>query len=136
MNGPDFIVAGFPKCGTTALYHNLNRHAGIYMARTQESDKMVEHGLVGAIEMNFWNKQFDKGVQHYRERFREVVAANDAWTKHNKREAVGYDKQHYQDWASNDGVPAAVRDRYKNRFRDEKDELYGIVGEIPEWEAL
>jgi hypothetical protein len=30
---PDFIIAGAPRSGTTWLYHLLDRHPGVYMAR-------------------------------------------------------------------------------------------------------
>ena len=30
---PEFLIAGAPRCGTTWLYHLLERHPGIYMAK-------------------------------------------------------------------------------------------------------
>jgi len=33
---PDFFIVGAPKCGTTALYHYLSLHAGIYMPSLKE----------------------------------------------------------------------------------------------------
>ena len=31
MKKPNFIIAGFPKCGTTSLHHYLNEHPQIFM---------------------------------------------------------------------------------------------------------
>ena len=36
MKKPNFIIAGFPKCGTTSLYHYLNEHPDIYMPKQKE----------------------------------------------------------------------------------------------------
>ena len=36
MKKPNFIIAGFPKCGTTSLYHYLNEHPEIYMPQKKE----------------------------------------------------------------------------------------------------
>ena len=36
MKKPNFIIAGFPKCGTTSLYHYLNEHPEIYMPTQKE----------------------------------------------------------------------------------------------------
>lgn len=33
---PDFFIVGAPKCGTTALYHYLSMHPGIYMPTFKE----------------------------------------------------------------------------------------------------
>jgi hypothetical protein len=33
---PDFFIVGAPKCGTTALYHYLSLHPGIYMPALKE----------------------------------------------------------------------------------------------------
>ena len=33
---PDFFIVGAPKCGTTALYHYLSMHPGIYMPALKE----------------------------------------------------------------------------------------------------
>jgi Sulfotransferase domain len=33
---PDFIIAGAPKCGTTALFEYLSKHPRIYMPRSKE----------------------------------------------------------------------------------------------------
>ena len=36
MKKPNFIIAGFPKCGTTSLYHYLNEHPQIFMPNQKE----------------------------------------------------------------------------------------------------
>lgn len=36
MKKPNFIIAGFPKCGTTSLHHYLNEHPEIYMPSQKE----------------------------------------------------------------------------------------------------
>ena len=36
MNKPNFIIAGFPKCGTTSLHHYLNEHPEIFMPEQKE----------------------------------------------------------------------------------------------------
>ena len=33
---PDFIIAGFPKCGSSSLYHYLNQHPNICMSSMKE----------------------------------------------------------------------------------------------------
>jgi Sulfotransferase domain len=41
--GPDFVIAGFQKCGTTSLYNYLLRHPGVAPA-TKRSIKYFDHG--------------------------------------------------------------------------------------------
>ena len=36
MKKPNFIIAGFPKCGTTSLHHYLNEHPAIFMPEQKE----------------------------------------------------------------------------------------------------
>ena len=36
MKKPNFIIAGFPKCGTTSLHHYLNEHPEIFMPEQKE----------------------------------------------------------------------------------------------------
>ena len=36
MKKPNFIIAGFPKCGTTSLHHYLNEHPQIFMPSQKE----------------------------------------------------------------------------------------------------
>lgn len=62
MKFPDFIIIGAAKCGTTALWYNLDKHPDIKMALK------TQHG----IEFNFWggnNHQFKKGIDWYKLKF-------------------------------------------------------------------
>ena len=36
MKKPNFIIAGFPKCGTTSLFHYLKQHPEIFMPKQKE----------------------------------------------------------------------------------------------------
>ena len=36
MKRPNFIIAGFPKCGTTSLFHYLKQHPEIFMPKQKE----------------------------------------------------------------------------------------------------
>lgn len=36
MRLPNFLLAGFEKCGTTSIYHYLNQHPQIYMSPVKE----------------------------------------------------------------------------------------------------
>ena len=36
MKKPNFIIAGFPKCGTTSLFHILKQHPEIFMPKQKE----------------------------------------------------------------------------------------------------
>lgn len=47
MKFPDFIIVGAAKCGTTALWYNLDKHPKITMA-TKTPD---------VVGMSFWNKK-------------------------------------------------------------------------------
>lgn len=59
---PKIIIIGAAKCGTTALWYNLDKHPDIYMAtRTDES-----------IEMHFWQSKFwSKGLKWYSKKFKK-----------------------------------------------------------------
>lgn len=45
MSLPNFIVAGFPKCGSTALHYYLNEHPEIYMPKQKELHFFTSHIL-------------------------------------------------------------------------------------------
>ncbi len=45
MKKPNFIIAGFPKCGTTSLHHYLNEHPDIYMPGQKELHFFTFHIL-------------------------------------------------------------------------------------------
>lgn len=52
---PDFIIAGAPRSGTTWLYHLLDRHPGIYMAKPAKPEP--KFFLVDQI--------FERGIDYY-----------------------------------------------------------------------
>ncbi len=56
---PTFIVAGSPRSGTTYLYHLLDHHSGIYMAKPR------------APEPKFFlvDEEYAKGLDYYSQRF-------------------------------------------------------------------
>lgn len=57
MKLPELIIIGAPKCGTTALWYNLDKHPEISMATRTSS----------AIEIHFWGfKYWKKGLNWYR----------------------------------------------------------------------
>lgn len=45
MSLPNFIVAGFPKCGSTALHYYLNEHPQIFMPKQKELHFFTSHIL-------------------------------------------------------------------------------------------
>ena len=57
---PDFLIIGAQKSGTSALYHNLNKHPSIYLPRSD-----------GKIEIHFFSqgKQWRRGVEWYKSHF-------------------------------------------------------------------
>ena len=60
MKFPDFIIIGATKCGTTALWYNLDKHPDIYMATKSHS----------SIEMNFWGgTKWANGFDWYKNKF-------------------------------------------------------------------
>jgi len=60
MKLPDFIIAGSNKCGTTAMWYNLDKHPDIHMGTKTDT----------SIEVHFWDgKMFSKGLDWYRSRF-------------------------------------------------------------------
>jgi len=46
---PDFVVAGFPRCGTSSLWHYLRQHRDVFMPEKKE--------------LHFFDQHFDKGVK-------------------------------------------------------------------------
>lgn len=48
---PDFVIAGFPRCGTTWLYEVLRLHPRIFLPVRKE--------------INFFNRAYDKGLDWY-----------------------------------------------------------------------
>ena len=65
MKFPDFIIIGAMKCGTTVLWHNLNKHPGINMCKNWEDPK------IASTEIRFWNngdphRTWNKGIDWYK----------------------------------------------------------------------
>jgi len=52
---PDFLICGFPQCGTTSLYGGLTKHPQILGAKTKE--------------IYFFDENFHRGENWYRYRF-------------------------------------------------------------------
>ncbi len=68
MKFPDFIIIGAMKCGTTALWHNLNRHSSISMGKNWHDPKRA------STEIRFFNngkpyKNWEKGAEWYKSLF-------------------------------------------------------------------
>lgn len=68
MKFPDFIVVGSMKCGTTVLWHNLNKHPDINMGKNWEDPK------VASTEIRFWNngvpyRAWERGFDWYKDLF-------------------------------------------------------------------
>ena len=51
MSFPNFIIAGFPKCGTTSLHYYLSEHPEIYMPKQKElhffTNKILSKQIAG-----------------------------------------------------------------------------------------
>lgn len=56
---PIFIIAGMPRCGTTFLYHNFQKHPSIFCPFRKET--------------NYFSVNFQRGVDWYHELFEEIV---------------------------------------------------------------
>ncbi len=52
---PDFVIAGFPRCGTTWLYEVLRLHPRIFLPLRKE--------------INFFNRAYDRGLAWYTDYF-------------------------------------------------------------------
>jgi hypothetical protein len=57
---PDFMIAGFPKCGTTSLYEYLIQHPSIFPAFSKET--------------YFFHRHYGKGLLWYRASFPTVLS--------------------------------------------------------------
>lgn len=67
MKFPDFIIAGFMKCGTTQLFLNLNKHPDVTMCKPAGP---IRPGVSGGTEMRFWGlNNWKRGVDWYKSRF-------------------------------------------------------------------
>lgn len=60
MKFPEFIIVGGTKCGTTALWYNLDKHPDIHMAMKSQT----------SIEMSFWRgHRWKMGIEWYKRKF-------------------------------------------------------------------
>lgn len=55
LAGPDFLIIGAQKCGTTSLYHYLLKHPAVLRARNKE--------------LRYFTQHYDRGEHWYREQF-------------------------------------------------------------------
>lgn len=70
MKNPDFIIAGYQKCGTTALWKNLQQHPKIYMA------SRLLYAMPDYPEIDFFNEKtkastWNNGFDWYKSLFKE-----------------------------------------------------------------
>lgn len=68
---PDFLICGFQKCGTSALFHNLNQHPNISIAKTDHKNCIGSNGK----EINFFSRVNDstyyEGIEWYKNHFKK-----------------------------------------------------------------
>jgi len=88
MKFPDFIIIGAAKCGTTALWMNLDKHPEIHMAQK----------ALNSIEMHFWGFKFwSKGFGWYKQKFKGKLSGEksvDYWVN---RKSLRLIKKHIPD---------------------------------------
>ena len=70
MKLPDFIIIGAMKCGTTVLWHNLNKHPDIFMGKNLDDPKKT------STEIRFWNDGsphhvWKNGINWYKKLFKK-----------------------------------------------------------------
>lgn len=58
---PDFIICGFQKCGSSALFWNLNQHPEILIAKSEHKLCKDSHGK----EINFFSSKKNHKSTHY-----------------------------------------------------------------------
>jgi len=75
MKFPNIIIIGAAKCGTTAMWYNLNKHPDISMALKSST----------SVEMNFWKSNtWKKGIDWYCSHFENLN------TPYNGEKSTGY----------------------------------------------
>jgi len=85
MKLPDFVIIGAPKCGTTALWFNLDKHPEIHMARK----------AANSIEMHFWGYKFwGKGFGWYKSKFKGKLSGEKSVDYYINRKSMRLMKQH------------------------------------------
>jgi len=76
---PDFVIVGERRCGTTSLYHALDRHPGVYLPPKTELSYFIEdeltsaHWIDGEADAAAWSATHD--VAGYEALFREGEGA-------------------------------------------------------------
>jgi len=85
---PDFIILGAAKCGTTALWYNLDKHPDITMVSKSSS----------SIEMNFWKgPPWNKGLDWYKKKFVGDFTGEKSTMYYLKRSSMRKIKKHIPD---------------------------------------
>jgi len=73
---PDFIIAGAPKCGTTALWHFLNQHPDVFLSKDKEPRFFTQ--LKGNMERKITGDgprlsgNYEKGFAWYANLFKDA----------------------------------------------------------------
>ena len=104
MKKPNFIIAGFPKCGTTSLFHYLKQHPEIFMPNQKELHFFTQpqiHKLNKGPKDKVVKQPHIKSEKEYLELFKSVkdeVAVGDASPSYiNYPENFGMIKQYLND---------------------------------------
>jgi len=88
MKLPEFIIVGATKCGTTALWHNLDKHPVINMATKTTT----------SLEMNFFGGKTRKfGIDWYKSRFSGKVSGEKSTVYCQNKGAMRNIKKHMPD---------------------------------------
>lgn len=71
---PNFIVAGFPKCGTTSLFYYLTEHPEIYLPRQKELHFFSQHvlGHTHLEENKEFKKTYVRDIESYEKKYHEA----------------------------------------------------------------
>ena len=74
--GPDFILIGAPKCGTTSIYHYLQQHPQIHMSALKEPHFFLFDGPekpgFGGPKDAMRRREMIQSWDHYQAFFRAV----------------------------------------------------------------
>ena len=88
MKFPEFIIVGATKCGTTALWYNLDKHPKITMATRSST----------SLDMNFFGGRAKKsGIEWYKSRFSGKVSGEKSTLYCQHRGAMRNIKKHMPD---------------------------------------
>jgi hypothetical protein len=104
MKKPNFIIAGFPKCGTTSLFHYLKQHPEIFMPNQKELHFFTQpqiYKLNKGPKDKVVKQSHIKSEKEYLELFKSVkdeIAVGDASPSYiNYPENFGMIKQYLND---------------------------------------